>query len=502
MASILHFYGFHKSQVSPMGMLRVRHFEFLCRSQGLEPSVEKFRGFYQLIRNMGFYLFGLRAVKKILINPPKSFHDWKMKFFFIREEVIPIAMIFQESDKIEKEELPIPKTADWYMRLLATSNMIFGEQVLIAAGMSDKWPARSKEVPVLMFEGEGSSNEKLSSWSNIFSGVLRHLGIDPEEKPKKAPMKKKTNTRKRVAVDTGATSKMAGGSRVTAAVPEKMKSSAAASNSSGSAESRAPESGATPSSLHEEEEEEEEGEEEGVKLVTRKRSREETTIGTTPPAQQAAATQPIGKQGRLRSLYKFSPGWCFILRGPGLKKAKEPELKKTKFVIILPKTITEKEAEKRVEEPAGDVIPEKEVLQETKTAATTIHDKAQGPEVVAHQDTSSTAAGTSAGGSSAASQKGDGKKIPRPRSPIGAEDTLGDIYYKTYTEEHHGEEKHVPVWSLKQKDTFVDFGTCQDWFLGTFTPGEVNRQRARNHKGLYRTYWGVQHRYCQPSDRA
>ncbi|KAJ0515685.1 hypothetical protein HanRHA438_Chr11g0480391 [Helianthus annuus] len=72
MASILHFYGFHISHMSPMGMVRVRHFEFLCRSQGLEPSIEKFRAFYQLIRNMGFYSFGLRAAKKILINPPKT----------------------------------------------------------------------------------------------------------------------------------------------------------------------------------------------------------------------------------------------------------------------------------------------------------------------------------------------------------------------------------------------------------------------------------------------
>ncbi|KAM0064248.1 hypothetical protein Hdeb2414_s0003g00100671 [Helianthus debilis subsp. tardiflorus] len=188
------------------------------------------------------------------------------------------------------------------MRLLVTQNRIFGEQVLVAAGMSDKWPARSKEVPVLMFEGEvaqlyqsafpmfggamgvrplgddevfwyeqiknnflylpagifanpptategaqlpkprplrgvtsaakeilylsseesiGSSNEELSSWSNIFTGVLHNLEIDPEEKPKKAPTKKKMPTRKKVIVDTGATSKKTGGSRATAAVRKK-----------------------------------------------------------------------------------------------------------------------------------------------------------------------------------------------------------------------------------------------------------------------------------------
>ncbi|KAF5772065.1 hypothetical protein HanRHA438_Chr13g0583471 [Helianthus annuus] len=158
MVSILHFYGFHISQVSPMGMVRVRHFEFLCRSQGQEPTVEKFRAFYQLIRNIGFYSFGNRSsAKKILLNPPKSFHDWKMKFFFFffREEVISIAMIFHELDTIEKEELPIPKGAYWYLNLLATPNRIFGENVLVAAHMSDKWPETSDEVPVLKFEDRG-----------------------------------------------------------------------------------------------------------------------------------------------------------------------------------------------------------------------------------------------------------------------------------------------------------------------------------------------------------
>ncbi|MFS8019648.1 hypothetical protein Hanom_Chr15g01406181 [Helianthus anomalus] len=92
-----------------MGMVRIRHFEFVCKSQGLEPSVAWFRIFYQMISAMGFFSFTLRNVKKILINPPKSFHDWNMKFFFIREEVIPIAMEFRQLGAIEKEDTPIPK---------------------------------------------------------------------------------------------------------------------------------------------------------------------------------------------------------------------------------------------------------------------------------------------------------------------------------------------------------------------------------------------------------
>ncbi|KAJ0455180.1 hypothetical protein HanIR_Chr15g0748291 [Helianthus annuus] len=150
LAHILQFYGFHVSQMSPPGMVRVRHFEFLCRSHDIEPTVERFRAFYQLIRNMGFYSFASRgAANKILLNPPKSFHDWKQKFFFIREEVIPVAMIFRPwSEPIEKEELTIPKKEDWYLKLTATPNRVFGENVLVAAHMSDQWPHDSEEVPV------------------------------------------------------------------------------------------------------------------------------------------------------------------------------------------------------------------------------------------------------------------------------------------------------------------------------------------------------------------
>ncbi|KAJ0749636.1 hypothetical protein HanLR1_Chr05g0172331 [Helianthus annuus] len=75
-----------------------------------------------------------------------------------------------------------------------------------------------------------------------------------------------------------------------------------------------------------------------------------------------------------------------------------------------------------------------------------------------------------------------------PLPPIGPKDTLGDIYYKTYTEEARGDAPHHPPWSLKQKDTFMEFAPCRDWYLNSFPPGEVNRQRARTHDGLYHAY--------------
>ncbi|KAM0044378.1 hypothetical protein Hdeb2414_s0010g00352521 [Helianthus debilis subsp. tardiflorus] len=75
-----------------------------------------------------------------------------------------------------------------------------------------------------------------------------------------------------------------------------------------------------------------------------------------------------------------------------------------------------------------------------------------------------------------------------PHSPIGPKDTLGDIYYKSYTEEARGDAPHRPPWGLKQKDTFLEFAPCCDWFLNSLPPGEVNRQKARTHNGLYHAY--------------
>ncbi|MFS7927811.1 hypothetical protein Hanom_Chr04g00313501 [Helianthus anomalus] len=75
-----------------------------------------------------------------------------------------------------------------------------------------------------------------------------------------------------------------------------------------------------------------------------------------------------------------------------------------------------------------------------------------------------------------------------PHLPICPKDTLWDIYYKTYTEEDRGDAPHHPPWGLKQKDTFLEFAPCRDWFLNSFPPGELNRQRARTHDGLYHAY--------------
>ncbi|KAJ0623208.1 hypothetical protein HanIR_Chr01g0029231 [Helianthus annuus] len=633
LGSILSYYQFHISQMSPPGMVRVRHFEFLCQSHGIEPTVDKFRSFYQLQRTMGFFSFASRgAAKKILLNPPKSFHDWKPKFFFIREEVVSVAMTFREwTEAIPKEDLPIPKTALWYQQLTSTPNRVFGENVLVAAKMSDQWSPSSREVPVLklgdqevqlyqaafstfggsmgvrpvrddeeswydqikgnfMFpaadafaspptategaqypkprplrsvtlagketfylsseESVGSSSGELSSWSKIFAGVLRDLEIDPEEKKKK-PVKKKKKAEPEV------TSKGTGPSRATAAAGKgtlrlrqrdlddyviisdsyeglshvaKGKAGAGGSKSSGSAGSRNPEAGATPSFPEDVEEEEDAG----ARLIGRKRGRSEATTGVAS-APQSVVIPAIGKTSRLRSLYQFSPEIkkktpekAVTFSEAGVKRpkisvkstdaaaqdaAKAAEAqRKVEEARKKEEEKRKKEEEKKVEEERKKreeeerqkkeedrkrraeqerlaEVARKQALEKEAAAKKAMDQplKSPGPEVTRPTGTGPvlTSKGSGRYSSSGASSGGAGGYNP---NVIGAKDTVGDIYYKTYTEEERGDVLHQAPWSLKQKDTFIEFGASREWFLNSFPPGEVNRQRAKPHEMLYRTY--------------
>ncbi|KAJ0944174.1 hypothetical protein HanPSC8_Chr03g0113251 [Helianthus annuus] len=601
LGSILSYYRFHISQMSPPGMVRVRHFEFLCQSHGIEPSVDKFRSFYQLQRTMGFFSFASR-------------------------EVVPVAMTFREwTEAIPKEDLPIPKTALWYQQLTPTPNRVFGENVLVAAKMSDQWSPSSREVPVLklgdqeaqlyqaafstfggsmgvrpvrddeeswydqikgnfMFpaadafaspptategaqypkprplrsvtlagketfylsseESVGSSSGELSSWSKIFAGVLRDLGIDPEEKKKK-PVKKKKKAEPEV------TSKGTGPSRATTAAGKgtlrlrqrdlddyviisdsyeglshvaKGKAGAGGSKSSGSAGSRNPEAGATPSFPEDEEVEEEDA---AAQLIGRKRGRSEATTGVAS-APQSVVIPTIGKTSRLRSLYQFSPE----IKKKTPEKAvtfSEAGVKRPKITVMSTDTAAQdaaraaeaqrkveearkkeeekrkKEEEKKVEEERKKKeeedrkrkaeqerlaeVARKQALEKEVAAKKAMDQplKSQGPEVTRPTSTGPvlTSKGSGRYSSSGASSGGAGGYNP---NVIGAKDTVGDIYYKTYTEEERGDVLHQAPWSLKQKDTFIEFGASREWFLNSFPPGEVNRQRAKPHEMLYRTY--------------
>ncbi|KAJ0480236.1 hypothetical protein HanIR_Chr13g0629261 [Helianthus annuus] len=73
------------------------------------------------------------------------------------------------------------------------------------------------------------------------------------------------------------------------------------------------------------------------------------------------------------------------------------------------------------------------------------------------------------------------------QSPIRPEETLGDYYYRSYSEKDAAD-PHAPVWNLKKGDNFADWHVCQDWLQGILPPGEVKFQESRSCDQAYQSY--------------
>uniref|UniRef100_A0A251RZA1 Uncharacterized protein n=1 Tax=Helianthus annuus TaxID=4232 RepID=A0A251RZA1_HELAN len=266
-----------------------------------------------------------------------------------------------------------------------------------------------------------------------------------------------------------------------------------------------------------------------------KKGRSEATTGVAS-APTSAVIPVVGKTSKLRSLYKFSPeikkktpekGVTFSEAGvkrPKItvkstdtaaqdaakaaeaqrkveedrkreeekkrvveeKRKKEEERKKVEEER---KKKEEEERKQRAEQERLAEVARKQALEKELSAKKAMDQplKPPGPEVTKPTNTGpvTTSKGSSRFSSSGASSGGAGGYNP---NVIGAKDTVGDIYYKTYTEEERGDAPHQAPWSLKQKDTFIEFSPAREWFLNSFTPAEVHRQRAKPHEMLYRTY--------------
>ncbi|KAM0038561.1 hypothetical protein Hdeb2414_s0013g00416331 [Helianthus debilis subsp. tardiflorus] len=152
---IISYYKFHISQMHPVGMVRVHHFEFVFRLMHMEPTVNHFRVFHQMYCSQGFYSFVKRAsAKKILLQPPKSFHDWKPKFFFIKAGLIPMKMTFRGKEDVATETIQTPFSEAWYQDLKDVPSIVLPEKALVDVGMSLFWRMERENKPVYMEEGK------------------------------------------------------------------------------------------------------------------------------------------------------------------------------------------------------------------------------------------------------------------------------------------------------------------------------------------------------------
>ncbi|KAF5768371.1 hypothetical protein HanRHA438_Chr14g0646351 [Helianthus annuus] len=160
-AEVLTNYGLHISQINALGLPRVIHFKFICRANRIEPTFEMFNVFYRVTYTSGFYSFNSRTGNFIPCssNPPKSLHDWKHKFFYIRRGVIPVDMRYRAKNEGIPKVSVIAGFAQqaWYKKVTekATSISQLDEMALVGARMSLLWALKNPlGVPVYGYGGK------------------------------------------------------------------------------------------------------------------------------------------------------------------------------------------------------------------------------------------------------------------------------------------------------------------------------------------------------------
>ncbi|MFS7979460.1 hypothetical protein Hanom_Chr10g00927571 [Helianthus anomalus] len=84
--------------------------------------------------------------------------------------------------------------------------------------------------------------------------------------------------------------------------------------------------------------------------------------------------------------------------------------------------------------------------------------------------------------------------------PLHPDETLGDHYYRTYTE-RKASEVHTPVWNLKKGDTFSNWRVCRDWLQGTSPSGEIKFQEDSAQEQAYHAYLEEAGRYTSTTHR-
>ncbi|MFS8005647.1 hypothetical protein Hanom_Chr13g01239801 [Helianthus anomalus] len=117
---VLEWYKIHISQLSPLGMIRIRNFESTFRALGIEPAVGDFRRFYQMTVSLGFFSFRQRDGSPKLMTPPNGMTKWKTKFFYIKAAAIVANMTFRNAtETIITKTIAVPslKTVEWFPRL-------------------------------------------------------------------------------------------------------------------------------------------------------------------------------------------------------------------------------------------------------------------------------------------------------------------------------------------------------------------------------------------------
>ena len=124
-----------------MAIGRIRHFEWVCRLLDVEPKVERLMVFYSWRCVQGWYTLANRIKDLKICTTVQSLRTWKREFFFIAARVIPLAMQFQNGEKLPKMTLPAYQESAWFDKISRVKGPIykFPEKMMVRLGMSRVW---------------------------------------------------------------------------------------------------------------------------------------------------------------------------------------------------------------------------------------------------------------------------------------------------------------------------------------------------------------------------
>uniref|UniRef100_A0A251RMQ0 Putative transposase (Putative), gypsy type n=1 Tax=Helianthus annuus TaxID=4232 RepID=A0A251RMQ0_HELAN len=527
---ILEFYNIHLSQLHPIGMVRVRHFEFVCRTMHIEPTVPRFRVFHQMHCTQGFYSFVQRAsAKKILLHPPKSFHDWKQKFFFIKAGVIPVRMVLRGKEDVPVETLRTPSDETWYQDLKEIPNIILPERAHVGAGMSLNWKMDRDDKPVytegghvvalyvVAYKREGGKMGTIKKnadeefwydrivrnfslpWDADLSeqpaagvGELSNLGVGPEKKrrvmtsnvaPKKGDAEKTQSSKAKNVEKKGM---RRSSDKCDYVVVSDTLEGLAPAVTIRRPKPEPKDSADIPPSNPEDPIDLESSPEHLVRRGANKRKQTDTDAEDQPP--KKVQRKKITRRGNLDAFVTESVPAAPVVPTPiNVQSVVNEELPPTPPHASAAATEGADDAEKSIEtERSADAglgkvddtdnpsIPEVVTQDQGEGATEKVPTPSPSDTMPEHVERMTVEEQDSSAGVS-------------KQSPIRPEETLGDYYYRSYSEKDAAD-LHAPVWNLKKGDTFADWHACQDWLQGIFPPGEVKFQESRSCEQAYQSY--------------
>ncbi|KAJ0650972.1 hypothetical protein HanOQP8_Chr15g0556051 [Helianthus annuus] len=183
--SVLDFYRIHISQIHPLGLVKLRQFEYACIALGHIPELVVFRAFFVLVWKSPFLTFDRRDTDaSCLRDIPTSSRDkdWKKKFFYLDATVIPGEMHWREKGPKDKVRDDAPPEDSYtsnalYVKLCGRpfECTIIPEGALVMAGMSLLWPD-IKRYPSFQRDDAGE-------WGMFdFIDPTRHLALKPADR--------------------------------------------------------------------------------------------------------------------------------------------------------------------------------------------------------------------------------------------------------------------------------------------------------------------------------